>query len=148
MRPSEDCVELLKRLEGFRAKPYRCAGWVWTVGYGSTAYSDGRRVAEGDQDLSREDAEALLRGTVGRVWERVRGLVEVRLTQGQCDALTLLAYNIGAPALAGSTLLRKINAGDAAGAAAEFPKWNKAGGRVLAGLTKRRALERAMFEKG
>jgi lysozyme len=70
----------------------------------------------------------------------------VSLNQGQYDALVDFTYNLGPAALQGSTLLRKLNAGDYAGAAAEFPKWCHAGRAVLPGLVTRRARERAMFE--
>ncbi|EAA7932780.1 lysozyme, partial [Salmonella enterica subsp. enterica] len=75
----------------------------------------------------------------------VSRLVKVRLTQGQFDALVSFAYNLGARTLSTSTLLRKLNAGDYAGAADEFLCWNKAGGKVLKGLTRRREAERALF---
>jgi len=148
MRPSEDCVELLKRLEGFRAHPYRCAGGRWTIGYGSTTWHDGLPVFETDGGIGEAEAAALLRDTVAKVWGSVQGMARVPLTQGQADALTMLAFNIGETALRGSTLLAMLNAGDHAGAAKEFDRWNKAKGRVLKGLVKRRALERRMFEKG
>jgi len=67
-------------------------------------------------------------------------------TQAQFDAMISLAYNIGVPAFSKSTLLRKHLAGDFAGAAAEFPRWNQNDGKVMAGLTRRRAGERAMYE--
>ena len=75
----------------------------------------------------------------------VSNLVKVKLTQGQFDALVSFAYNLGARALSTSTLLQKLNAGDYTGAADEFPRWNKAGGKVLPGLTWRREAERALF---
>ena len=73
--------------------------------------------------------------------------VKVPLNPNQFGALTSFTYNLGAGNLRSSTLLRKLNAGDYAGAAAEFARWNKAGGKVLKGLTRRRAAERALFEK-
>ncbi|EDH9820259.1 TPA_asm: lysozyme, partial [Salmonella enterica subsp. enterica serovar Typhimurium] len=75
----------------------------------------------------------------------VSRLVKVKLTQGQFDALVSFAYNLGARTLSSSTLLRKLNSGDYAGAADEFLRWNKAGGKVLNGLTRRREAERALF---
>ncbi|MEG5623927.1 lysozyme, partial [Enterobacter hormaechei] len=75
----------------------------------------------------------------------VSRLVKVGLTQGQFDALVSFTYNLGARSLSTSTLLRKLNAGDYAGAADEFLRWNKAGGKVLNGLTRRREAERALF---
>ena len=147
MRPSEDCVELLKRLEGFRARAYRCPGGAWTIGFGSTRYADGDAVSEGDL-IDSHEAERLLRRTVASVWGSVRGMVRVPLSQGQCDALTMLAYNIGETKFRASTLLAKLNAGDYAGAAAQFPRWNKVDGKVSNGQVKRRKLERSIFEKG
>jgi lysozyme len=92
------------------------------------------------QDLLRQDAK--------EHEAHVRKAVRVPMTQDQFDALTSLGFNIGGSALAASTLVRKLNAGDCWGAGAEFPRWNKARGRVLPGLVKRRAWERALFEKG
>jgi lysozyme len=149
MRPSEDCVQLLARLEGFRARPYLCPGGVWTVGFGLRTLADGTRVGPGIPDaISRERAQAELRLAVARVWGSVQGMTRVPLTQGQCDALTLLAYNIGETALRRSTLLRLLNSGDYAGASAQFPRWVKARGRVLSGLVRRRKIERALFDEG
>jgi lysozyme len=76
----------------------------------------------------------------------VKRLVKVPLAQGQFDALVSFSFNVGLGALGSSTLLRKLNAGDYRGAAAEFPRWNKAGGKVYEGLTRRRAAERSLFE--
>lgn len=146
MQPSDRCVEFLKRCEGFRAKPYKCAGLVWTVGYGTTVYPDGTRVHPADPAVARSAADGYLRRTVVRVWDDIDPAVGAAVTQGQCDALTSLGYNIGTTALRGSTLLRKLNAGDAAGASAEFPKWVKAAGKILPGLVARRKAERAMFD--
>ena len=147
MRPSEDCIELLKRLEGFRARAYLCSGKRWSIGYGSTRYVDGSAVLEGDL-IDSHEAERLLRRTVAAFWGSVQGMVRVPLSQGQCDALTMLVYNIGETKFRTSTLLAKLNAGDYAGAAAQFPRWNKVAGKVSNGQVARRKLERRIFEKG
>ena len=147
MRPAEGCIALLMRLEGCRARAYRCPGRAWTIGFGSTRYADGKPVLEGDI-TAMPAASRLLHATVASVWGSVRGMVRVPLSQGQCDALTMLVYNIGETRFRTSTLLAKLNAGDYAGAAAQFPRWNKANGKVNAGLVKRRKLERSIFEKG
>ena len=110
-------------------------------GYGTTA-----GVKQG-QTITKERADELLREDVARFEAQVLRLVKVPLTQGQFDALTSFVYNLGAGNLGNSTLLRLLNAGDYKGAAAQFDRWNKAGGKVLAGLVRRRAAERALFEE-
>ena len=91
------------------------------------------------------EAERLLKTGLVSYESDVSRLVKVGLTQGQFDALVSFTYNLGARTLSTSTLLRKLNAGDYAGAADEFLRWNKAGGKVLNGLTRRREAERALF---
>jgi len=136
-------LDLIKSFEGFSAKAYPdpAHGWnVPTIGYGTTA-----GVKMGDT-ITKERAEELLREDVKRFEDQVLRLVKVPLTQGQLDALVSFTYNLGAANLGNSTLLRLLNAGDYKGAAAQFDRWNKAGGKVLKGLVTRRAAERAMFE--
>lgn len=95
--------------------------------------------------IKQETAERLLKVGLVSYESDVSRLVKVSLTQGQFDALVSFTYNLGARSLSTSTLLRKLNAGDYAGAADEFMRWNKAGGKVLNGLTRRREAERALF---
>ena len=97
--------------------------------------------------ITKQEAEERLKARLTREFEPgVVSLVKVPLTQNQFDALVCFAYNVGIQALRGSTLLKKLNGGDYAGAANEFGRWNRAGGRVLSGLISRRAAERACFE--
>jgi lysozyme len=145
MSVSEAGLELIRECEGFRPEAYRDAVGVWTIGYGHTGNLSGGNLRAGDR-ITREQGEALLRLDAGCAAEAVGRVVTVPLRQGQVDALVSFVFNLGAPALAGSTLLRKLNAGDVAGAAAEFPKWCHAGNAVLPGLVTRRARERALFE--
>lgn len=140
MHTSQKGLDLIKSFEGLRLTAYKCPADVWTIGYGTTA-----GVKPG-QTITKERAEELLREDVKRFEEQVLRLVKMPLTQGQFDALTSFVYNLGAGNLSNSTLLRLLNAGDYAGAAAQFERWNKAGGKVLAGLARRRAAERALFE--
>jgi len=140
MKISEAGLALIRDSEGFRAEAYRDAVGVWTIGYGHTA-----AVRPGDR-VTAEQGLALLRADVAGAEAAVARAARVPLAQGQFDALVSFAFNLGAAALAGSTLLRRLNAGDAAGAAAEFPKWCHAGTAVLPGLVTRRARERALFE--
>lgn len=88
----------------------------------------------------------LLRSDTRVAQAAVGRLVKVPITQGQYDALVSFTFNVGESNLKNSTLLRKLNAGDCHGAASEFPRWNRARGQVLPGLTTRRANERARFE--
>lgn len=144
MRISDKGISLIKQFEGLRLTGYQDSVGVWTIGYGWTQPVDGKPIRAGIT-IKEETAERLLRtGLVG--YERdVSKLVKVKLTQGQFDALVSFAYNLGARALSTSTLLQKLNAGDYAGAADEFPRWIKAGGKVLPGLTRRREAEQALF---
>lgn len=130
--------------EGLRTRAYRDAVGVWTIGYGHTAAAGSPTPAAG-MTITAAEAEAILARDLAVFERAVEGLAKVPLAQHEFDALVSFAFNLGAANLAGSTLLRKLNAGDRAGAAAEFGRWNKAGGRVLAGLTRRRAEERALF---
>lgn len=144
MRISDKGVSLIKQFEGLCLTAYQDSVGVWTIGYGWTQPVDGKPIRPG-MTIKEETAERLLRtGLVGYESD-VSKLVKVKLTQGQFDALVSFAYNLGARALSTSTLLQKLNAGDNAGAADEFPRWNKAGGKVLPGLMRRREAERALF---
>lgn len=140
MQTSQRGIDLIKSFEGLRLSAYKCPADVWTIGYGTTAG------VQPGQTITKERAEELLREDVKRFEAQVLRLVKVPLTQGQHDALVSFVYNLGAGNLSNSTLLRLLNAGDYAGAAAQFDRWNKAGGKVLAGLVRRRAAERALFE--
>ncbi len=140
MRTSQQGLDLIKSFEGLRLSAYKCPADVWTIGYGTTA-----GVKPG-QVITQERAEELLREDVTKVEAQVLRNIKVTLKQGQFDALVSFTYNLGAGNLANSTLARLLNAGDYMGAAAQFDRWNKAGGKVLKGLVARRAAERAMFE--
>lgn len=145
MKISETGIGLIKLSEGCILKPYLCSAKVPTIGYGSTRYESGKRVSMQDPSISLEQAERMLVNDLDRTVKGVSTFVTTKLKQSQFDALVSLAYNIGLEAFKGSTLLRKLNAGDYSGASAEFARWNRAGGRVLAGLSNRRERERAMF---
>jgi lysozyme len=140
MTLSDAGLALIKQFEGLSLKAYLCPARVWTIGYGTT-----RGVQPGNQ-VTEAEAEMLLRDDVSRFERGVAERIQVPVTQGQFDALVSLAYNIGLSAFGKSTLLRLLNDSKYSLAAEQFPRWNKAGGKVLSGLTKRRAAERAMFE--
>jgi lysozyme len=140
MEISSKGLALIESFEGLRLTAYRDSVGVWTIGYGHTAN------VRPDERITEAEAEAFLRRDAEGAEQAVSQLVAVPLTQGQFDALVDFVFNLGRAALAGSTLLRLLNDGDHAGAAAEFPKWCHAGGAVLPGLVARRAKERALFE--
>ncbi|HEB4090223.1 TPA: lysozyme [Enterobacter cloacae] len=144
MQTSDRGIALIKEFEGCRLTAYQDSVGVWTIGYGWTQPVDGKPIRAG-MTIKQETAERLLKTGMVSYESDVSRLVKVGLTHGQFDALVSFTYNLGARSLSTSTLLRKLNAGDYAGAADEFLRWNKAGGKVLNGLTRRREAERALF---
>lgn len=144
MQTSDKGIALIKQFEGCKLTAYQDSVGVWTIGYGWTQPVDGKPIRAG-MTINQETAERLLKTGLVSYESDVSRLVKVGLTQGQFDALVSFTYNLGARSLSTSTLLRKLNGGDYAGAADEFLRWNKAGGKVLNGLTRRREAERALF---
>ena len=140
MQTSEKGFDLIRKYEGLRFAAYVCPGGKLTIGYGHT----GPDVYEGWK-IDAEEANELLEHDVQRFERSINELVHVPMTQGMFDALISFSFNLGAGALKGSTLLKKLNADDREAAADEFLRWNKAGGKVLAGLTARRESERELF---
>mgnify|MGYP003634886407 CR=1 FL=1 len=128
MKTGEVGVEIIKKYEGFSAKPYLCPANVPTIGFGSTRWFDGARISMDSRTISRDDATRLLQMELHHI-----------------DALASFTFNLGSGRLQSSTLRAKTNRLDYEGAADEFPKWRKAGGRVLAGLVRRRAEERRLW---
>jgi lysozyme len=138
-------MSLIKQFEGCRLEAYPdpgTGGDPWTIGWGSTGAGIRKGVrwtqAQADDRLA-SDVERFMRG--------VRAVCKVAPTDNELGAMTSLAYNIGLGAFRGSTLLKLFNVGNKAGAAKQFDRWNKAGGRVMKGLVRRRAAERAVFEQ-
>ncbi len=144
MQTSDKGIALIKQFEGCKLTAYQDSVGVWTIGYGWTQPVDGKPIRAG-MTIKQETAERLLKTGLVSYESDVSRLVKVGLTQEQFDALVSFTYNLGARSLSTSTLLRKLNAGDYAGAADEFLRWNKAGGKVLNGLSRRREAERALF---
>lgn len=134
---------LIKEAEGLRLRAYpdpASGGAPWTIGYGHT----GAEVHEG-QEITAEEAETLLRKDITELALRVASSVTVPVNDNQFSALMSFTYNLGVGKLRGSTLLRKLNAGDSQGAADEFLRWTMPGSSVHAGLLARRQAERALF---
>lgn len=149
MKTNAAGLALIKEFEGFVPTwyPDPAHGWkVPTIGYGHTDSAGSPKYATSkNMKLTEAEASAILQRDLERYEADVARLVKMPLNENQHGGLVSFTYNLGAGNLGSSTLLRKLNAGDYAGAAAEFPRWNKAGGKVLAGLTRRRAAEQALF---
>ena len=141
MKVSQDCIQLVKHFEGFEDTAYLCPANVWTIGYGRT-----RNVKEGDK-ITEPQAERDLLEELEEFKHQVLDSVKVELKQNELDALTSWTYNLGVGNLNSSTLLKKLNAGSKDEVPAEMLRWNKAGGKVLAGLTKRREAEAELWAK-
>ena len=143
---NSETLDLIKSYEGWYSQAYKDPVGIWTIGYGHTNEAGPPKVTP-DLTLTREEGEALLRKDLRQYQASVEKLVKVPLNDNQYGALVSFTYNLGAGNLSKSTLLRKLNKGDYSGAAAEFSKWNRADGRVLRGLTRRREAERVLFLK-
>ena len=139
-------LKLIAQFEGCYLQAYLCPANVWTIGIGTTIYPNGVKVKKGDK-CTLEQAHEYLAHDMIEFEKTVNDSVKVPLSQNQFDALVSLAYNIGSGAFKNSTLLKKLNAKDYAGAADQFLVWNKGGGKVLKGLVRRRDAERALFLK-
>jgi lysozyme len=156
MNISQRCIEDIKHHEGVRQKPYRDSVYLWTVGVGHLMYDSqaklpvDQRMAiqllpQDNRTFSMEEVNAILRSDLARFERGVSTFCPVPLTQGNFDGLVSFAFNVGLGTLQRSTLRQKVLRGDIAGAADEFLKYNKAGGKVLKGLVTRRNDERALF---
>ena len=143
----EKAAKLCIEFEGFSAVPYLCPAQVPTIGYGSTYYADGSRVTMNDETITKEEALDLLKHELEEKYlpSVLEYCPEVSEDENKCNALVSFTYNLGAGNLRSSTLRKKVNAKDWEGAADEFPKWRKAGGKVLQGLVRRRDAERQLF---
>ena len=145
MRISEKGLAMIEKFEGCLLKASNKLDGVWTIGYGQTGRYYGKRVRRG-MTTTKAEAHAWLRDHSIKTYEdAVTQAVKVPLNQHQFDALVSFAYNVGVGALKQSTALRKLNAGDYAGAADALTMWTKCNGKVLAGLVRRRKEERALF---
>lgn len=144
MKFSQQGVDFIKSYEAFSPGAYVCPAGKLTIGYGHVLLRDER----GMTCITKEKAEELLRRDLEIFVSAVKTAVKVPLEQHEFDALVSFTYNCGVHNLRKSTLLRKLNAGDRAGAANEFLAWTKSNGKVLPGLTRRREAEKSMFADG
>lgn len=142
MRISPRGIDLIKEFEGFRAQAYRDPVGVLTIGYGFT-----QGVQAGDS-MTREQAEQRLRQELVAYENAVNRATQGQATQEQFDALVSFAWNVGVKGMAGSSVIKAHVRGDYQAAARAFGLWNKAGGKVWPGLTRRRAAEAALYLDG
>ena len=147
MQTNEDGLNLIKIYEGLRLKAYKDPVGILTIGYGHTSAAGEPKVTEG-MTITKEQAEAILRRDLQKYEKAVDDAITADLTENQFAACVSLCYNIGPGAFAKSSVARFINAGRFADAADAFALWNRAGGKILPGLVKRRAAEAALFVKG
>jgi len=140
MKTNEAGLALIRQFEGCRLKAYKCPAGVWTIGYGWT-----HGVKPTDQWTQAQAEEMLVKG-LNQYENAVQSAIGAHATtSNQFSALVSICYNIGAGNFVKSSMLRHHKAGDYAKAADAFLLWNKAGGKVLNGLTKRRQAERALY---
>lgn len=145
-KSSQKGLDLIKRFEGLKLKPYLCPSSIPTIGYGNTYYPSGTKVKLTDPEITKEKAEELLKFLLGSYEKAVDSFCRDDINQNQFDALVSFAYNCGVNNLKSSTLLKKVNTNPHDPTIkAEFLKWNKGGGKVLAGLTKRRQAEADLY---
>lgn len=149
-RVSPAAFALIKSFEGCHKadgalfKPYVCPGGVLTIGWGHTNHHG--RQFDKHARWTQQECDTALEEDLQGFAAQVASVVKVPLKQHQFDALVSFAYNVGLGNLKSSTLLRKLNAGDAEGAALEFHRWNRSSGKVLPGLVRRRAAEALLFQ--
>jgi|688.fasta_scaffold98247_4 lysozyme len=146
MKSSSNGIRLIQEFEGLRLTSYLCSAGVATIGYGATYYQDGSKVKLG-QTITRDQADQLLKDHLKQFEGSVLGLLNTtKVNQNQFDALVSFCFNLGAGNLAKSQLLRfvKANPKDPK-IAAEFAKWNRAGGEVSRGLVRRRKKEAELY---
>lgn len=140
----QQAIDLIAEFEGFRSEAYKCPSGVWTVGYGTTNAVRLMKIGPGAV-VTEPQARELLRRTLEKFVDGLRPLLTREPSSEQWAAMLSLAYNIGPGAFARSSVLRWFNRGDYERAADAFLLWNKAGGKVLKGLVRRREAERRLF---
>ena len=139
MKTSEEGLALIKKFEGLELSAYQCSAGVWTIGYGHT------KDVNKDDVWSESHAEYMLEIELEEYEGYINKHVEVALSQHQFDALVSWVYNLGPANLKSSTMLKVLNSGDYEGVPAQIKRWNKAGGKVLQGLIRRREAEALLF---
>ena len=141
MKLGQKGTDILKYFEGCRLEAYQDSVGVWTIGYGHT------KGVTPSMTITQEEAEQMLLTELEEYEGYIENMVAVPLTQNQFDALVVWVYNLGPTNFKNSTLLKELNSGNYYAASNELLTWNKAGGKVLAGLVKRREAEAQLFNE-
>lgn len=145
-KTGEKGIDLIKFFEGFYSNSYLCPAGVWTIGYGTTIYPNGKRVKKGDKAITRDQAVEYLKHDLLGAERDVDGLTVDSINQNQFDSLVSFVYNCGKGNFASSTLLKKVNKNPNDKAIAkEFDKWIYGNGKKLNGLIKRRKKESELY---
>ena len=139
MQISTEGISLIKKFEGCELESYKCAAGVWTIGFGST-----HNIEEG-MNISKDRAEELLLEDIAEFEESVLESVDMPMSQHQFDALVSWTFNLGPSNLKASTMLKVLNSGNYEDVPEQIKRWNKAGGKVLDGLIRRREAEALLF---
>lgn len=153
MKLSENGNSLIKNFEGLRLHAYQDIAGVWTIGYGSTKYLNGKAIKRGDKLADEIEADTLFKSTLKIYVDAVNYGVKVPLSQNQFDALVSFTYNTGTGVMTRSTLIKQLNTGNYQAAANQFLVWNKikdptSGKKITSKtLTNRRGQERDLFLK-
>ena len=140
LNTSMEGVSLIKKFEGCELEAYQCSANVWTIGYGHT-----KDVEKGDT-ITKEEAEQMLIDELHEYENYINKYVNVALSQNQFDALVSWVYNLGPANLTASTMLKVLNNGKYEEVPAQMKRWNKAGGKVLDGLVRRREAEALLYQ--
>ena len=140
LNTSAEGLALIKKFEGCELEAYQCSAGVWTIGYGHT-----KDVVQG-MTISKEEAEQMLIDELHEYESYINEYVTAALSQNQFDALVSWVYNLGPANLKASTMLKVLNAKEYEDVPAQMKRWNKAGGKVLEGLIRRREAEACLFK--
>jgi lysozyme len=146
MKLDDNGYKLIQGFEGLSLVPYLCSAKVATIGYGATFYPSSKKVTMQDAPISLATAKWMFKETADKFAADVNKMIKANINQNQFNAIVSLAYNIGLAGLAKSSLLKKVNANPSDPTITNsFMIWNKAGGKVLNGLTKRRTIEAKLY---
>lgn len=147
MKINQEGLDLIKHFEGFRADAYRDPVGIVTIGYGTTARAEVGIIPRMGMTITEAEAEHYLQKAVNKFAAQIEPAIIAPINENEFAAYVSLAYNIGPGAFKRSSTLRHFNMGNKAQAAKNILLWNKAGGKVLRGLVRRREAEKALFEK-